>query len=125
MTHHYPYTANGDHIREENGVSDYVAYSGVNEGEDLMPNLKFTAGVKDFKNPNPSNEFCWGMADVLGNLAATGLHMTHFKEYPYSNFCKMFENMTAEKIDEGIRYHSVGPMLPLMYSVEFKKHIKA
>lgn len=121
MVHEYPYSSNGEHIRQEDGVSDYVARSGVEEGEDLMPDLKFTKGVQDFRNTNPSIEFCWGLADVLGNLTIAGMQMTHFKEYPYSNFCKMFTNMTAEKIEEGIRYHSVGPMLPLMYSIEFKK----
>ncbi|KAF9378832.1 hypothetical protein CPB97_009304 [Podila verticillata] len=118
----YPYSSSGTPIREE-GVRDYVAEAGTADGE-LMPNLKYAEGVKDFRNTAPSYEFCWGMADILGALADTHLHMIHFKEYPYSNFFKMFNNMTSEKVNEGIRWHPVGLNMPLMYSTAFKKHSK-
>ncbi|KAG0051125.1 hypothetical protein BGZ83_004070 [Gryganskiella cystojenkinii] len=117
----YPYTSNGEHFQEDTGVRDYVALSDVVDGQELMPNMKYAQGVQDFRNTNPTNEFCWGLADVMGNLCKAGLQMTQFEEYPYSNFCKMFHDMTVEKVEEGLRYRNVGPMLPMMYSVSFKK----
>ncbi|KAI1319947.1 hypothetical protein EDD11_002622 [Mortierella claussenii] len=124
LVHHYPYSSAGEPIQEENGVSDYVAISAPEDGE-FIPNLKYTTGVENFKNPNPSNEFCWGFADVLGSLAETGLCLFHFKEYPYSNFFKIYKNMTPEKVKGGVRWHFHGPMLPLMYSVSFKKNARS
>ncbi|KAF9346396.1 hypothetical protein BGX26_002113 [Mortierella sp. AD094] len=119
LIHEYPYSSAGEPLLE-NGVNDYVAYSAAG-GEEIIPGLKYTTGIQGFKNTNPTSEFCWGLADVLGSLVGTGLQLTHFKEYPYSNFCKMYNNMTLEKVEEGPRWHFTGPMLPLMYSISFQK----
>ncbi|KAG0334360.1 hypothetical protein BG004_000437, partial [Podila humilis] len=119
--HAYPYTSNGVPM-EEDGVNDYVALSATTDGE-VMPNLKYAEGVKDFKNTVPTFEFCWGMSDILGSLANTGLQMTHFEEYAYSNFFKMYKDMVAEKVEEGTRFLSVGHMLPLMFSIIFNKNL--
>ncbi|KAH7047013.1 S-adenosyl-L-methionine-dependent methyltransferase [Linnemannia elongata] len=115
MVHHYPYSSAGKPIHESGGVSDYVAYS--NTGGEVMPNLKYQEGVQDFRNPNASVEFCWGLSDTIGSLVKAGMHLTHFKEYPYSNFFRPYKAMTSEHVEEGPRWRSTGPMLPLMYSV--------
>ncbi|KAG0067019.1 hypothetical protein BGZ89_006586 [Linnemannia elongata] len=115
MVHHYPYSSAGKPIHESGGVSDYVAYS--NTGGEVMPNLKYQEGVQDFRNPNASVEFCWGLSDTIGSLVKAGMHLTHFKEYPYSNFFRPYKAMASEHVEEGPRWRSTGPMLPLMYSV--------
>ncbi|KAF9549454.1 hypothetical protein EC957_003843 [Mortierella hygrophila] len=115
MAHEYPYTSAGEPIHESGGVSDYVAYS--NTGGEVMPNLKYQDGVQDFRNPNASVEFCWGLSDTIGSLVKAGMHLTHFMEYPYSNFFRPYKAMTSEHVEEGPRWRSTGPMLPLMYSV--------
>ncbi|KAG0212337.1 hypothetical protein BGX28_006481 [Mortierella sp. GBA30] len=124
MGHEFPYTSGGVNLHETEGVSDYVAMSSSDSSE-IQPDLKYAAGIQDFRNPNPCHEFCWGLADVLGSLAETGLHMKHFKEYPYSNFFKIYKNMRPELVEEGTRWNFDGPMLPLMYSVGFQKPLKA
>ncbi|KAF9328458.1 hypothetical protein BGZ91_000998 [Linnemannia elongata] len=88
-----------------------------NTGGEVMPNLKYQEGVQDFRNPNASVEFCWGLSDTIGSLVKAGMHLTHFKEYPYSNFFRPYKAMTSEHVEEGPRWRSTGPMLPLMYSV--------
>ncbi|KAG0294763.1 hypothetical protein BGZ98_001640 [Dissophora globulifera] len=122
LVHTYPYSSAGSELNEPLGVGDYVALSATDDQTEVMPNLKYSKGIQDFKNPNPSTEFSWGLADVVGSLAETKLIITHFKEYSYSNFFKMYKtNMTPEKIEEGTRWHFTGPMLPLMYSVTATK----
>ncbi|KAF9202963.1 hypothetical protein BGZ49_006923 [Haplosporangium sp. Z 27] len=120
LVHEYPYSSSGTPI-QEGGVTDYVAFSATDNNE-IMPGLKYTNGIQNFQNPCPSIEYCWGLADVIGSLAETGLQLTHFKEYPYSNFFKMYQkDMIPEKVEEGTRWHFTGPMLPLMYSISFQK----
>ncbi|KAG0365965.1 S-adenosyl-L-methionine-dependent methyltransferase [Gamsiella multidivaricata] len=124
MVHEYPYSSAGEPIHSEDGVGDYVALSST-EDREVMPNLTYAEGIKDFKNSNPSTEFCWGLADVIGSMAETGLQLSHFKEYPYSNFYKIYKCMTPEKVKEGVRWCFDGPMLPLMYSICVKKPLLA
>lgn len=124
MIRDYPYSSGGVNMREEGGVRDYVALSFADSAE-VQPDLKYTTGIQGFRNTNPCHEFCWGIADVVGSLAETGLHLKHLKEYPYSNFSKVFSTMTPELVEEGTRWRSEGPMLPLMYSVCFQKPMKA
>ncbi|KAK3806404.1 MAG: S-adenosyl-L-methionine-dependent methyltransferase [Benniella sp.] len=125
FVHEYPYSSGGKPLHSESGVSDYVATSAEGEGDDIMPNLKYTTGVQNFRNPQPCVEFCWGLADIIGSFAEAGLQLTHFKEYPYSNFFKMYKCMTPEKVEEGTRWLFPGPMLPLMYSISVKKPLSA
>ncbi|KAF9101358.1 hypothetical protein BGX27_011506 [Mortierella sp. AM989] len=122
LIHHYPYSSAGSPIHEEEGVSDYVAQSATVEDE-IMPDLKYTAGIQDFRNTSPSIEYCWGLADVIGSLTETGLQLTHFHEYSYSNFFKMYKDMIPEKVEEGTRWIYKGPMLPLMYSISYRKSL--
>jgi SAM-dependent methyltransferase len=70
----------GEQITWEDGIGDYVAMS---EGA-LTPDGT-VQGVQDFKNPHPSHEFSWGLADVVGALLDAGLQLTTLREYPYSN----------------------------------------
>ncbi|KAF9091859.1 hypothetical protein BGX23_004812 [Mortierella sp. AD031] len=115
MVQEYPYSSAGVPIHEAGGVSDYVAYS--NTGGEVMPNLKYQEGVQDFRNSSASVEFCWGLSDVIGSLVKTGMHLSHFQEYPYSNFFRPYKTMTAEHCEEGPRWRPAGPMLPMMYSL--------
>ncbi|KAK5797034.1 methyltransferase type 11 [Linnemannia elongata] len=124
MIRDYPYSSDGVNMREQGGVSDYVARSFADSAE-VQPDLKYTTGIQGFRNTSPCHEFCWGIADVVGSLAETGLHLKHLKEYPYSNFSKVFSTMKPELVEEGTRWRSEGPMLPLMYSVCFQKPLKA
>ncbi|KAF9190906.1 hypothetical protein BGZ51_008055 [Haplosporangium sp. Z 767] len=120
MVQEYPYSSAGVPARDLEGVNDYVALSATEAG-DLTTDFKHTEGVKNFRNPHPSAEFSWGLADVISSFITTEMQMTHFLEYPYSNFFKIFKDMTPEKVEEGIRWYPIGPMLPLMYSLEMKK----
>ncbi|KAF9428407.1 hypothetical protein BGZ94_002507 [Podila epigama] len=121
MVIRHPYSRGEEPISDKEGVHDYVACSNMGDGE-VTSNLKYTEGVQNFSNTAPSHEFPWGLADIMGPLAETGLLMTQFKEYPYSNFFKMFNNMTPEKVEDGgTRWHQVGTDLPLMFSFVFKK----
>ncbi|KAI8920177.1 S-adenosyl-L-methionine-dependent methyltransferase [Powellomyces hirtus] len=121
MVHDNPYSTAGEPIHEQVGVHDYVAQSTTGDGE-ILPTLKYAEGIKDFENPNPTTEFYWGLADVIGAFVETGLQLTHFKEYPYSNFFKIYKTkMTPEQVEAGIRWHYAGPMLPFMYSISVKK----
>ncbi|KAF9435883.1 hypothetical protein BGZ76_005324 [Entomortierella beljakovae] len=120
LVHEYPYSSAGEPIHEADGVGDYVALS-VADGDEVKKDLKYATGIQDFRNTSPSIEYCWGLSDVIGSLTESGLRLTHFKEYPYSNFFKMYNKMTPEKVEEGTRWHFDGPMLPLMYSISLQK----
>ncbi|KAF9128343.1 hypothetical protein BGW39_005152 [Mortierella sp. 14UC] len=119
MVQTYPYSSAGEPIHETTGVSDYVAFS--NTGGEVMPNLKFQTGVQEFRNPHPSVEYGWGLGDTIGSLVEAGLHVSHLKEYPYSNFFRPYKAMVSEQCEEGPRWRPTGHMLPLMYSVVASK----
>ncbi|KAG0231549.1 S-adenosyl-L-methionine-dependent methyltransferase [Mortierella sp. GBAus27b] len=122
--HEYPYSSGGEPTIQSNGVYDYVATSSA-EGDEVMPDLKYASGIQNFRNPQPSAEFFWGLSDIMGPFVAAGMQLIHFKEYPYSNFFRMYKRMVPEKVEEGTRWHFTGPMLPLMYSISFKKPLTA
>ena len=105
--HAYPYSTHGE-VLHEAGVGDYVARSEGALGE--------LAEVAPFVNPHPTQEFPWGLAEIISAVLAAGLHLEHFAEYPYSNGCKVQEPMTLLPgnrwtVPEGT------PELPLMYSL--------
>jgi len=99
---------------EENGVGDYVddsgdALKGPGTAKDIEPKDKF-------ENPHRSYEFFHGIGDIISTLINGGLSIDHFKEYPYVNGWKGFEDMK----DIGNRRFetpSTIPKLPLMYSI--------
>ncbi len=99
----------------DDGVGDYVAMSGAA----LAPS-GYLEGIKDFKNPNRSHEFNWSITEILTALISAGLTITTYKEYPYMNGARLFNNMRE---DENHRtYPPEGmPSLPLMYAVASQK----
>lgn len=109
----YPYSAHGVPIVEAVGVTDYVGRSGdgllhAAPGAHIDPT--------PFENPNPTHEFCWGLADILGGALAAGLRIERFVEYPYANGWRGFEGMRELPgrrwaVPEG------RPELPLMYGL--------
>ncbi|MBA2320664.1 MAG: class I SAM-dependent methyltransferase [Deltaproteobacteria bacterium] len=105
--HRYPYTTSGAPLRES-GVNDYVAGSEGALGGTIDPN--------PFHNPHPTDEFPWGLADVIGGALRAGLRLRHFAEYDWSNGCKLQDPM--KRLD-GNRWTVPDgtPPVPLMYSI--------
>jgi SAM-dependent methyltransferase len=96
---------------EEAGVGDYVADSGEGLAVD-----GYEKGVVDFKNPHPSFEFNWGIADVVQALIDAGLRIECLKEYPYANGWVGFEGM--RDLGGGrMAPPEAMPSLPLMYAI--------
>ncbi len=97
------------------GVTDYV---GMAEGA-LSPS-GHAAGVTGFENPHADWSIDWGIGEVLGAVLAAGLRIASFREYPYSNGCKLLEEMVA---GEGNRFTLPPdqPALPLMFSLTAAK----
>ena len=75
MERKYAYFTNGKVLTWDEGVSDYVANSGLGLAG---------VGVKDFKNPHRNHEFSWGIGEIVSALLAAGLALTSLKEYPYT-----------------------------------------
>jgi SAM-dependent methyltransferase len=111
----WPYFGNGEVITSDEGIGDYVAYS----GEGLVP-WGYEEGVQDFKNPYRGHEFAWGIADVVMALVGAGLRLESLLEYPYANGCKRFESAVER---EGRRFYQPEgyPAMPGMYSVVASK----
>lgn len=111
----YPYFADGKALSWDEGVGDYVGRA----GEALAPS-GFTQGVEDFTNPHPVHEFQWGVAEVIQTLIDAGLQIEIFREYPYSNGAKIFDDLV--EID-GNRFscEPEKPSLPLMWGLVARK----
>ncbi|MFZ6178710.1 class I SAM-dependent methyltransferase [Nannocystis pusilla] len=99
----YPYNG-GAHVVGETGVGDYVAASGTA----LAPS-GFVEGQVGFKNPHATNEFSWGVADILGAQLRAGLVLEVVREYPYANGCKIWPDLVEQP---GRRYAPVGGAVP-------------
>lgn len=111
----WPYSSAGEALAQPEGIGDYVADS----GDGLVPTV-YHEGVKDFRNPHPSWEFQWGIADVLQPLIDAGLRIEAFREYPYSNGWAPLLHMRED--EDGRRYPPEGvPSLPLMYGLSARK----
>lgn len=115
MRHAYPYSSGGQPIRSEAGIGDYVA-----DAPGALAPSGFTEGVRDFRNPHPSFDFQWGVAEVAQALVDAGLRITRLREWPYSNGWAMYPGMRAEP---GRRFRPPPgvPELPLMYGVAAEK----
>jgi SAM-dependent methyltransferase len=107
----YPYFGEGKPFKWDDGVEDYVAAA----GPALAPS-GFQEGVRDFKNPHTVYEFPWHIAAILTALLESGLRIEQFREYPYSNGGKLFDNMREQP---GRRMYPPDslPSLPLMYGI--------
>lgn len=97
------------------GVADYVARSGAG----LAPG-EYHAGVVDFQNPHPVYEFQWTIADILTALLEAGLRIEIFREYPYSNGCRLFDATVADA-DGRQQFPPEVPAFPQMYAVAARK----
>ncbi|MFL5732985.1 MAG: class I SAM-dependent methyltransferase [Chloroflexia bacterium] len=111
----YPYFANGGVITWEEGIHDYVAAS----GEGLAPS-GYVEGVKDFRNPYKSHEFQWSLGEIVTALLDAGLSIRVFKEYPYSNGCKLFDGMRELPGNRMVPPESA-PNVPLMFGIVAEK----
>jgi hypothetical protein len=112
----FPYSGGGAVIACPEGVGDYVAFS----GEGLLHGAEYREGVVDFRNPHPSHEFAWGIADVVGALLEAGLVLETLREYPYSNGCALFAGMRPLPggrwaVPEGV------PPMPLMFGLSARR----
>lgn len=99
----------------EAGVGDYVAASGTG----LAPD-GYEQGVVDFRNPHPSFEFNWGIADVVQALINAGLTIECLKEYPYANGWVGFEAMRDSGGGRMLPPQAM-PSIPLMYAISAAK----
>ncbi|MYD11424.1 MAG: class I SAM-dependent methyltransferase [Chloroflexi bacterium] len=102
----------GRPVEFESGIGDYVALTGETAETD-----KLDVGVRDFRNPYPGVEYCWGIAEVVMALVDAGLRLTHFREYDYCNGFRPFPDMS----ELGNRRYGAPPHLPgnipLMFSL--------
>jgi len=101
--------AQGEHFA--NGVGDYVAMA----GQASTPS-GYVEGVQNFVNPHPGHEFNWSISELITALIQAGLALKVFKEYPYFNGAKLFNDMRER---EGNRFYppETMPSLPLMYGI--------
>ncbi len=88
-------------------------------GEALAPS-GYEAGVEDFKNPHPVDEYQWGLGEVVGALIDAGLILTALREWPYSNGARLFERMQETPGRRMIPPPEV-PNLPLMYGLAARR----
>ncbi|MBD2021592.1 methyltransferase domain-containing protein, partial [Leptolyngbya sp. FACHB-36] len=95
----------------EDGISDYVAASKT----ELVP-WGYEPGIENFRNSHRSHEFAWGLGQVVTALLQAGLTLHALYEYPYSNGCKLFEQMREGPGRRLFPPQGV-PNLPLMYGI--------
>jgi SAM-dependent methyltransferase len=111
----YPYSTAGTPLTWEDGVGDYVGASGAA----LAPS-GYQEGEAKFENPEPVHEFGWGLGDVIGAVLEAGLALEAFREFPYTNGCKMFPAM-RELPGRRMVMPEGFPTIPLMYSLAARK----
>lgn len=111
----FSYFGSGEPRTWAEGVSDYVARSGAA----LAPS-GFVPGVSDFRNPAPSHEFTWPLADVVQAVLDAGLRLESLREWPYTNGCRIFPDMVELP---GRRFEPAprGPHIPLMFGLAARK----
>ncbi len=102
----------GKHYAFDTGVGDYVGES----GEALLVDNAAKPTDDPWVNPNPAHEFTWGLAEVIMALVNAGLQIDVFREYPYSNGFKRFENMRTLT---GRRWTTPEdkPTIPMMFGI--------
>jgi len=93
------------------GIGDYVGFMG-----DALAPAGSGTGVVDFKNPEPSVEFAWSVAEVVTALLDAGLELRTLREYPYSNGYAPFRGFRELP---GRRFTTPDdrPNIPMMYGV--------
>jgi len=106
----------GAHYHYELGVGDYVAA----EGGTITQTGIAVENVQPFENPNPCNEFSWGLADIVMSLVNAGLRLSTLREYPYTNGFKPYPQM-EELPGRRFVFDEDMPEIPLMYGIVAKK----
>ena len=106
----YAYFTDGKAMTWDDGVSDYVATSGLGIKD---------AGVQAFKNPHRVHEFSWGVAEIVSALLAAKLTLTSLQEYPYTQSFKPFQAM--QRVENRWYLPANQPNLPLMFSITATK----
>jgi SAM-dependent methyltransferase len=106
----YPYFNGGEAMVWEEGIEDYVAASRSELG-----GRPYEEEVVDFRNPHPTHEWCWSIAEILTAVLEAGLILTAFREYPYCNGLRMFPDMVECPGRRWVPPEGV-PSIPLMYS---------
>lgn len=107
----YDYFGKGEPLTWDDGIGDYVAMA----GEGLAPS-GYLAGEENFQNPHPSHEFQWPVSEIITALLEAGLRLTVFREYPYFNGAKLFNEMRQG--EDGRVYPPEGfPSLPMTYAI--------
>lgn len=82
----------------------------------------YREGVADFVNLHRSHEIVWTVSEVISALIDAGLSLRVFKEYPYTNGCKMVPDMVEK---EGCRFYppESQPTIPMMYGLVAERAI--
>ncbi len=109
----------GEVVTHAEGVGDYVGYS----GDGLAPMGLVepgAAGSTANQNPHPAHEFMWTIADRLQALVEAGLAIERYEEYPYSNGCKLFDDMVLASNRRFVMPPD-RPAFPLMYGLRARK----
>lgn len=112
VAHNY---AGGELWTFDEGIGDYVAWAGAA----LTPS-GYQEGVRDFRNPHPSHEFIWGVADLVSALLDAGLRLETMREYPYANGFPAFEG-TIELPGGRFAPAPDRPRLPMMLGLTAAK----
>jgi len=103
----------GRHYAYDDGVFDYVAGLARELPERIVDEAPFV-------NPIPCHEFSWGIADVVTAVLDAGLRLTTFREYPYSNDYRPFDQLVLLPGDRW-GFPSPMPAIPLMYALAATK----
>lgn len=107
----YSYFDTGQPLKWPDGVSDYVGRA----GPPLAPS-GIEAGVRDFQNPHAVYEFQWPLSAVITAVLEAGLRIDEFREYPFINGAKLYDDLCA---GPGRRLHLPEnvPSIPLMFGL--------
>ena len=111
----FPYFGEGQAMTWEEGIGDYVAMS----GPALAPS-GYESGVEEFMNPYRCHEFGHSVSDLITAVLEAGLLVESWREYPYSNGAKLFENM-VEAPGKRMFPPADTPNLPLMFGLIARK----
>ena len=68
-----------------------------------------------YVSQNETHEWAWSLADIFNALWGAGLHLSEFKEYPYSCY-RQFPQM-EEGLDGFYHLPENLPQIPLLFSL--------
>ena len=114
-SHRFPYFGQGQELTWEDGINDYVAMS----GPALAPS-GYQDGVVGFRNPYRCHEFTHSVGALISAVLDAGLSLETWREYPYSNGARLFDNMVEEAGKRFFPPQDI-PNLPLMFGLVARK----